>query len=164
MSTKTNGKRRAPAKGAISREAAEAAWTRVSQISGPNEERWFTLVHSLLDAREDAFFRCDNEMALAAGITPQPAQALSALGGIVALRRLSLAQLFELGSSEEAMQLAAEVLARGFREPAAEVGKARVLRFPRWCWLGDPIPAEEPPEEEGDETYAPGPDGMVGLS
>lgn len=163
--TKPNGKRRAPAKDAISHAAAEAAWTRVSEISGPHEERWYTLCLSLLDARCEANNRRDDEMALAASITPTPAQVLCTLGGMIALRRFSIAQLFELGSSEEAMQLCTEVLARGLREPAAEVGKGHVLRFPRCMWFGDPLPAEEPPEEEGDETYAPGPDDeMAGLA
>ena len=38
-------------------------------------------------------------------------------------------------------------LARGLREPA---GAGQVMRFPRCLWIGDPLPAEAFPEEEGE--------------
>jgi hypothetical protein len=138
-----------PAKDAISHAAAEAAWTRLSEMSGPREEQWYTLVFSVLNQRCLDDERRDDEMALAGGIRPVPAQVLTVLGQIIALRRLSAAQLFELGSSEEAMQLCREALARGVREPA---GDGLVLRFPRFRWVGDPAPKEAPPEKEEDET------------
>lgn len=150
MKTKTNAKR-VPAKDAISRVAAEAAYTRVSEMSGPHEERFITLCLAILDQCHDGSRR-EAEMARAAGIPPLPAQLLCVLGEMIAVRRLSTAQLFELGSSEEAMQLCTEALARGLREPAAEAGKGHVLRFPRFPWVGDPLPKEAPPVKEDEKV------------
>lgn len=161
--TKTNGKRRTPAKDAVSREAAKAVDERISEMVGPNEERWWTLYYAVLARHLDEAASADSRLAAATGVSPGRAQLLWMLGAWIAARRLSTAQLFELGSSEEAMQLCTEALARGIREPA---GDGEVIQFPRGgrCWIGDLRPAEEPPEEEGDETFAPGMEEMVGLA
>jgi hypothetical protein len=150
--SKTKGKLRTPAKDAISREAAEAAVVRFAEIfETPNGKRWMTLLGAVFDRKSEEAKRRDTEMATATDLADGTAQLLAVLGEMLAVRRLSTAQLFELGSSEEAMQLCTEALARPVREPA---GDGHVLRFPRFIWIGDPLPAEAPPEEEKDETFA----------
>jgi hypothetical protein len=149
MKKKTNVKP-APAKDVISREAAKAFDTRIEGMLGSVVERWSPFVYAIFDQRLNELDRRNDEMALATGLSAGMAQLLCALGETIAMRRSS-AELLELGSSEEAMQLCAEVLARGSREPTAEAGKGHVLRFPRFRWKTLPTPVEAPPEEE-DET------------
>lgn len=153
-STKTNGKRRVPAKDVISHAAAKAFAARIDEMIVPKES-WKPFGYAILNRRMEEIERYEAELSTATGDGLGMGQLLCALGEIVALRRLSTAQLFELGSSEEAMRLCTESLARGLREPA---GDGEVIRFPRFRWVGDPLPKEAPPEEEDeDETFA----GMV---
>jgi hypothetical protein len=150
-STKTNGKRRAAAGGTVSRAAAGVAWRRLRGIfETPNGERWMTLVTAIINLRRDEAIGRDDEMGAVTDTGRGGGQLLCVLGEILALRRFSTAQLFELGSSEEAMHLCTEALARGLREPA---GDGQVIRFVRrHRWTGDPPPEEPLPEE--DETFA----------
>ena len=147
-STKTTGKRRAAAKDVVSAATAAVAWRDLNEIfRTPNGDRWFTLLHAiLLLHREEALSR-DDEMARQTNTGAGGGQLQSVLGEILALRRFSTAQLFELGSSEEAMQLCREALTRGLREPVG--GGAVVIRFQRrHRWTGDPLPEEAPPAVE----------------
>jgi len=113
---------------------------------GPHEELFWTLRNGVLDGRMEEAERLDDEMATGTCLTPGRAFLLRLLGVWVATRHLSAAQLFELGSSEEAMQLCRESLAKGVREPA---GDGQVLRFPRFLWEDDPLPKEAPLETGG---------------
>jgi hypothetical protein len=156
-STKTNGKRQSPARDTVSRAAAGVAWRRLRGIfETPNGERWMTLVTAIINLRRDEAIGRDDEMGAVTDTGRGGGQLLNVLGEILALRRLSTAELFELGSSEEAMHLCTEALARGLRESA---GDGQVLRFiRRHRWTGEPLPKEAPPEKEEDETFAPGMD------
>jgi hypothetical protein len=139
-------------KDAVSPAAAKVVDDRISKMVGPNEELWWTLSYGVLEGRFEEVCRADLAMATAAPcLSPGRADLVRLLGAWVATRGFSTAQLFELGSSEEAMHLCEEALARGRREPA---GDGEVFRFPRCFWVGDPLPAEAPPEEEEDETFA----------
>lgn len=148
-STKTTGKRRAPAKRAISRAALGAAWDRIAEIfKTPNGDRWMTLLSAVIDQRADEARHRDDEMLAATGLGDGfgTAQLFCVLGEILALRRFSSAELFELGSSEEALLLCREAFARGLREPTGDGGQ--VIRFHRSPWIADPTPREEPPNVE----------------
>lgn len=141
-------------KDAVSPAAAKTVDDRISEMVGPNEERWYTLYYAVLARHLDEAENATSRLEAATGVSPGRAQLLWMLGAWIAARRLSTAQLFELGSSEEGMQLCTEALARGIREPA---GDGEVIQFPRGgrCWIGDLRPAKAPPEEEeGDETFA----------
>ena len=143
-STKTTGKRRAAAKDVVSRAAAKAFAARIDEMIVPNES-WKPFGYAILNRRMEEIKRYEGDLATATGDGLGMGQLLCALGEIVALRRLSTAQLFELGSSEEAMQICAEAFARGHKEPAGEGGQ--VFRFPRYLWA-DPQPREAPPVVE----------------
>ena len=150
--TKTTGKRRAAAK-AVDPVAAKAFEARIDKMIGPDVEKsWKWFVYAVLNRRREVLEQNEDELATKADCELGIGQLLSVLGEMVALRRLSTAQLLELGSSEEAVQICAEAFARGHIEPA---GVGQVVRFPHYLWRSDPLPKEAPPEEKDeDETFA----------